>query len=91
MPMGFLVCKQCGCRQGSGLTGAPVLTSYPVAKHAGASVGGLGVSDVGKMNLFGKYEQQQTLHPHRCDLDTDGDVKIVLIILNDLEFPFFFL
>lgn len=78
MPMGFLVCTQCGCLQGSGITRTPILISYPVAKHAGPSVGGLDVSDVGKMNLFGKQQQQQTLHPHWHDLDTDGDSKIVL-------------
>lgn len=49
------------------------VVSYPVAKDASASVCGLDVSDVGEMNLFGKNQQQQTLHPYRCDLDRDGD------------------
>lgn len=58
----------------------PTITviSYPVSKDASASVGGLDVSDVGEMNLFGKNQQQQTLHPHRCDLDRDGDRYIWL-------------
>ncbi len=38
--------------------------SYPVTKDASASVGGLDVPDVGEMNLFGKNQQQQTLHPY---------------------------
>lgn len=45
--------------------------SYPVAKDASASVGGLDVSDEGEMHHFCKDQQQQSLHPHRCDLNTD--------------------
>lgn len=46
------------------LSGAAVVISYPVSEDASASVGGLDVSDVGEVNLFGKNQQQQTLHPH---------------------------
>lgn len=46
--------------------------TYPVAKDASTSVGGLDVSDVGEMDLFGKNQQQQTLHPDWFDLDRDG-------------------
>lgn len=46
---------------------------YPVAKDACADVGGLDLSDVGQVNLFGKHQQQQTLHPYRRDLRRDGD------------------
>lgn len=45
-------------------------SSYPVAKDSRTSVGGLDVSDKGQMNVFGKNQQQQTLHPHWCDLET---------------------
>lgn len=38
--------------------------SHPVAKNAGASVGGLDLPDVGQVDLFGENEQQQTLHPY---------------------------
>lgn len=43
-------------------------SSYPIAKDAGASVGGLDFPDVGQVDLFGENEQQQTLHPYRRDL-----------------------
>lgn len=49
--------------------GASAVFSHPVAENAGASVGGLDLPDVGQMDLFGKNEQQQTLHPDWCDLD----------------------
>lgn len=55
------------------LTSAPIVITYPVAKDASTSIGGLNVSDVGEMNLFGKNQQQQSLHPHGCDLDRYGD------------------
>jgi len=56
-----------------GIKPACIAITYPVTEEAGASVGGLDVSDEGEMTLFGKKQQQQTLHPHRCDLDSEGD------------------
>lgn len=41
---------------------------YPVAKNARPGVGGLDLLDVGEVNLFGKEEEQQTLHPYGRDL-----------------------
>lgn len=75
MPVGFLVCMiwQCCCLWSSGPTGAPTVISYPVAEDAGAGVGGLDVSDEWEVKLFGENQQQQALHPHWCDLDTDRD------------------
>lgn len=62
MPAAFLLC--------SVDTNERLLASsaHPVAKDAGASVGGLDLPDVGQVDLFGENEQQQTLHPYRCDL-----------------------
>lgn len=97
MPVEVLVCrvKQCRCLWGSGLTSAPIVISYPVAEDAGTSVGGLDVSDVGEVNLFGKNQQQQTLHPHWCDLDTDRDserfYELIVFLFKNISFLFLFL
>lgn len=45
-----------------------VACPYPVSENARPGVGGLDLVDVGKVNLFGKDEEQQTLHSNRCDL-----------------------
>lgn len=47
----------------------PAWHPYPVAKNACPGVGGLDLLDVGEVNLFGKDEEQQTLHSNRCDLN----------------------
>lgn len=46
----------------------PACRPYPVAKNACPGVGGLDLLDVGEVDLFGKDEEQQTLHSNRCDL-----------------------
>lgn len=60
-----------------GLTRVFTVASYPVAEDASTSVGGLDVSDIGDVNLFGKKQQKQTLHPHWCDLDINGEILLV--------------
>lgn len=70
----------------SGLTSVSIVDSYPVAEDASTSVGGLDVSDIWEVNLFGKKQQKQTLHPHRCDLDINGEIYI-----NFLSSLFYFM
>lgn len=50
---------------------------HPVAKNARPGVGGLDLLDVGEVNLFGKEEEQQTLHPYRRDLKPEINILLV--------------